>query len=91
MPDRGIGQMWKSSGPVLSAIPANADIELMPQQILKQLSKDGLARVHGYPPEISGRYHPEGRGRIQIEKRTIVSKNVKNQMVTEVHSKLTGQ
>jgi hypothetical protein len=28
-------------------------------EILKQLPKNRLARVHGHPPELSGEYHPE--------------------------------
>jgi hypothetical protein len=58
---------------------------------LKQLPENGMARVHGHPPELSGRYHPNGIGRIQIEKRTIVSKNINNQLVMAIHSKFTGQ
>jgi len=81
----------KALGSVLSAIPANADVELMPREKLKQLSKDGLASVHGHPPELPERYHPESRGRIQIEKRIIVAKSLMNRVVTPVHSKLTGQ
>jgi hypothetical protein len=77
--------------PFRYAIPANADIEFMSWEILKQLSKDGMARVHGHPPELSERYHHEGKERIQIEKRTIESNNNNNQMVKPVHSKLTGQ
>jgi hypothetical protein len=50
-----------------------------------------MARVHGHPPELTGRYHPKDIERIQIEKRTIVSKNLTNQTVIAVHSKFTGQ
>jgi len=63
----------------------------MPWEILKQLSKDGMARVHGDPPGLPGRYHHEGNQRIQIEKRTIALKNMNNQLVMAVHPKFTGQ
>jgi hypothetical protein len=63
----------------------------MSWEILKQLSKDCMARVHGHPPELSGRYHPEGIGRIQIENGVIVSKNLTNQAVIAIHKKFTGQ
>lgn len=33
----------------------------------------------------------KGNGRIQIEKRTNMSKSVRNHMLTQVNSKLTGQ
>jgi hypothetical protein len=58
-------------------ISANTDVEFMPWEILKKLTKDGIARVHGHPPELSGRYHPEGNGRIEIEKRTTCVKEHK--------------
>jgi hypothetical protein len=48
----------KTLGPVISAVSAHADVELMLWEILKQLPKDRMARVHGHPPELSGEYHP---------------------------------
>src|SRR6266496_1403860 len=74
--------------PVFSPIPVDADIEVMAWEKLEQLPENGMARVHGYLPKLMGRYH---QGQFQIEKRTIVSKNNKNQLVTEVQSKFTGQ
>jgi len=61
-------------GPMLSMISINAEIKLVPWQILKKLLENRFAGMHWHPPEISERYHS---GRIQIEKRTVVSKNIK--------------
>jgi len=49
----------KALGPVISVISAHAGVKLMPWEILKQLPKDCLARVHGHPPKLSGEDHPE--------------------------------
>jgi hypothetical protein len=47
--------------------------------MLKQLLENSCAGIQGLAPVTSGRVHPE---RIQIEKRTIASKNNETQQVT---------
>ena len=37
--------------PVLSSIPANAKIEVVPGEKLEQLPENGLAGIHGHPPK----------------------------------------
>jgi hypothetical protein len=73
---------------MLSTVSINAEIEFVPGQKLKKLLENRFAGMHWHPPEISGRYHSR---RIQIEKRTVVSKSIKVRLVTAVHSKFTGQ
>jgi hypothetical protein len=73
---------------MLSTVSVYAEIELVPWQMLKKLLENRFAGMHWHPPEMSGRYHS---GRIQIEKRTVVSKSNKVQLVTEVQSIFTGQ
>jgi hypothetical protein len=73
---------------MLSTVSINAEIKFVPWQILKKLLENRFAGMHWHPPEMSERYHSE---RIQIEKRTIVSKSNKVQLVTAVHSIFTGQ
>jgi hypothetical protein len=60
---------------MLSAVAVDAEIEFVTGQMLKKLFENSLAGMHWYPPVMNGRYHPE---RIQIEKRTVVSKNNTN-------------
>jgi hypothetical protein len=54
----------KSFDPVLSSVPANTKLEIVPGEKLKQLPENGFTEIHRYPPKIPGRV---SSAEIQIE------------------------